>query len=161
MAHKAKTLMATNVAQQVEKSEMTEEEFLAKIKADFVAEIASHEHREKGISVPYEDIITSVKTVLEAAGINEAPVSDLKDKVVDLLAIRYAAMSNGTFEVTIRVGKKLITMPANEIKALRLKQLQHMKESKTDNFYRRIYNLGFRKEYKEWGLNGANLVWKK
>ena len=49
-------------------------------------------------------------------------------------------------------------VPENELKEMRLAQLKHMQESKTDNLYRRIYNIGSRAEYGRFDIANSMIV---
>ena len=67
-----------------------------------------------------------------------------------------------TNEIAVKINPRTIMMvPECELRTLRLNQLQHMRESKTDNLYRRIYNIGSRAEYGRFDIKDSMIVRNK
>lgn len=129
---------------------------------EFEMENAKAHETQRGQSLPMRDIIEGVDMLMDAAGATKASVRVLAEKVPKLLAVKYAAMGNSTNLVAVKVGHVIKEIPNDELRSLREKQLAHMQDPKTkDNFYRRIYNIGFRKEGKRFELDAGDLVRKK
>lgn len=150
---------ATSVPQETTHAE-TLEEFASEICLSFEKEVANAKTRQKGMSLPMNEVIFAIDKILDTAQADRAPVKLMTDKVAKLLAFKYAKMSStATNEIAVHINPRTISMiPECELKALRLSQLQHMKESKTDNIYRRIYNIGSRAEYGRFDIIDSMIV---
>lgn len=129
---------------------------------EFEKECAAAKAKQRGQSLPMEDIMEGINLLMDAAGVSRASVSVLAEKVPKLLAVKYAAMGNSTNLLAVRMGHVVKEMPNNEVRELREKQLAHMLDPKTkDNFYRRIYNVGFNGRAGKFGLDNGDLVRKE
>jgi hypothetical protein len=166
-AHKNQSVAVVDHSQNevVEQENMTPEEFIKqaarKLTLTMEMETAKAHEQARGQGLPYRDIIWAVNFLMDAAGVNRAAVQVLSDKVPQLLKVKYAQMGNGTNEVVEKVGSKMVTMKNNELRALREAQLAHMQDPKVkDNFYRRIYGLGYRKEFKTFELKDGDIIRK-
>ena len=134
-------------------------DFVSQLVADYeVAEKAAKEQK-RGQSLPYREIIEAVDTILDAVGKNEGVISHLTTLVPKLLRMKYQAMGNSTNLVAVRIGNVVREVPNDQLRDLRLAQLDHMTDPKVkDNIYRRIYGLGYRKEFKRFELRDGMLV---
>lgn len=140
---------------------MSAAEMAAKLAADYEVENKKAQERQKGQSLPMRDIVEGVDMLMDAAGKNSAAIGWLVERVPKLLAVKYAEMGNSTNLIAVRMGHQVKNMPNNEVRALREGQLKHMLDPKTkDNFYRRIYNMGFRGIEKRFELQEGSLVRK-
>jgi hypothetical protein len=126
----------------------------------YEAECLAAKSHQKGQALPNADIMWAVDTLFDAVGINQGPVRDVLDKKVPaLLKMKYAQMGDSTNLVAVKVGHIIKEIPNNELRELRERQLAHMQDPKTkDNFYRRIYGLGYRKEQKRFEIREGDLV---
>ena len=160
-----KTVQVVKAAEQENAVEITEGFDLKQYASELVSALevenkAAHE-KARGQSLPYADIVEAIGMLFDAANTDRAAVSVLADKVPKLLALKYKAMGNATNLVPARVGGTIVMMPANQLRELREGQLAHMMDPKVkDNFYRRIYGLGYRKEFKRFELQNGDLVRK-
>lgn len=156
-----KTQPVESVATQQEEVVEDVEQFASELVRAFEIECKAAHEKARGQSLPYRDIIWAVDMLLKAAGTDRAPVSLLAEKVPKLLEVKYKAMGDSTNLVAVKVGSQIREVPNNELRQLRQGQLAHMMDPKVkDNFYRRIYGLGFRKEFKRYELSGSDLVRK-
>jgi hypothetical protein len=136
----------------------TVEDYARELVQAFELEVQRAQERQKGQSLPYADIIEGVDIILSEAGTDKAPTNLLAEKVGKLLAFKYSHMSDAHNTVTARIGSRVVNMEACALKALRLEQLKHMLDTKVkDNLYRRIYGLGYRKEFKRFELVDGQL----
>jgi hypothetical protein len=125
----------------------------------FEMENAKAHEKQRGQSLPMKDIIEGVDMLMDAANAKRASVRLLAEKVPMLLRVKYAAMGNSTNLVAVRMGHVIKEMPSNEVRELRERQLGHMMDPQVkDNFYRRIYNVGFRGIEKRFTLDNGDLV---
>ena len=149
----------------VEQENITPEEVIRRAAQELVAafemECEAAHSAARGQALPYADITWAVDTLFDAVGVDKGAIKVLADKAPKLLAVKYAQMGTSTGLVTVKVGSKMVTMANDQLRSLRESQLAHMKDPKTkDNFYRRIYGLGFRKEFKRFELRDGDLVRK-
>lgn len=142
-------VVKTSVAPQETTQAETINEFASEILAAFEKESAACKTRQIGMGLPMAEVIEALDLIFDTVQVDRAPVKLVAAKVAELLAYKYGKMAADSIrEVTVRLNSKTtMTMPENELRELRLSQLKHMKESKTDNLYRRIYNIGSRQEY--------------
>jgi hypothetical protein len=150
---------ATSVPQEITHAE-TLEEFASEICSAFEKEVANAKTRQKGMSLPMNEVIFALDKLLDTAQADRAPVKMMADKVAKLLEFKYSKMSStATNEIAVHINPRTISMiPECELKVLRQGQLKHMKESKTDNLYRRIYNIGSRAEYGRFDIIDSMIV---
>jgi hypothetical protein len=145
----------------VAQENMTMEDVARELVMAFEMECKAAHEKARGQSLPYKDIVWAVDTLLDAVGADRGAVSVLEKKVPLLLAAKYKAMGDATNLVSVKIGSVIKQMPSNELRKLREGQLAHMQDPKVkDNFYRRIYGLGFRKEFKRFELDNGDLVRK-
>jgi hypothetical protein len=106
------------------------------------------------------EVISAIDKIFDVAGADRAPVKLMAEKVAKLLEFKYSKMSStATNEIAVHLNPRTISMiPECELKVLRQGQLKHMKESKTDNLYRRIYNIGSRAEYGRFDIIDSMIV---
>ena len=135
-------------------------EFASEILAAFEKEVASCKTRQIGMGLPMNEVIKTLDLIFDTVQTDRAPVKLVAAKVAELLAFEYGKLAaDSTREITVRLNSKTtMTMPENELRALRLAQLKHMKESKTDNLYRRIYNIGSRQEYGRFDAHASMII---
>lgn len=169
MARKNNNTQVADVSTTVEAVEtvnmnmnMTVDEVALSLVQMFEEENAKAHEKQRGQSLPMRDIVEGVDVLLNAAGVDRASIRVLADKVPKLLAVKYAQMGNGTNMVAVKVGHVIKEVPNDELRAMRETQLNHMLDPKTkDNFYRRIYNIGFRGEGKRFETENGDLVRKR
>lgn len=150
----------TSIAPQETTQAENIQEFASEILSAFEKEVASCKTRQIGMGLPMNEVIETIDLIFDTVQVDRAPVKLIASKVADLLAFKYGKMAaDSTQDITIRLNAKTtMTMPENELRALRLSQLKHMKESKTDNLYRRIYNIGSRQEYGRFDANKSMII---
>lgn len=138
----------------------TIEEFASEVLSAFEKEVESCKSRQRGMSLPMQEVIYAIDLIFDVTATDRAPVKLMAHKVADILKFRYNKMSSTvTNEITVRLNPRTIMMvPENELKEMRLAQLKHMQESKTDNLYRRIYNIGSRAEYGRFDIANSMIV---
>lgn len=148
----------TNVPQETTAS--TIEEFASEVLSAFEKEVESCKSRQRGASLPMSEVIYAIDLIFDVTASDKAPVKLMAHKVADILKFKYNKMSSTvTNEIAVRLNPRTIMMvPECELKALRLAQLKHMLESKTDNLYRRIYNIGSRAEYGRFDIVNSMIV---
>jgi hypothetical protein len=149
----------TSVPQETTKAE-TLEEFASEICLAFEKEVELTKIRSTGQSLPMNEIIGALDMIFDTAQADRAPVKMMAPKVAKLLKFKYEKMSaTATHEVAVRINPKTIQMvQEKDLRALRLNQLKHMQESKTDNLYRRIYNIGSRAEYGRFEATSSMII---
>jgi PHP family Zn ribbon phosphoesterase len=135
----------------------TVEEYALEILQAFELEVQTAKERQKGQSLPYKDIIEAVDVVFDTVQSDKSPIALMADKVDKILTFRYDHMSDAHNTIAARIGNRVVEMEACQLKALRKEQLKHMQGAKTDNLYRRIYGLGYRKEFKRFDLVDGSL----
>jgi hypothetical protein len=136
----------------------TVQDYARELVQAFELEVQHARERQKGQSLPYRDIIEAIDIIFDEVLLDKAPTNLLAEKVGKLLAFKYAHMSEAHNDVTARIGSRVVSMEACQLKALRLEQLKHMLDPKVkDNLYRRIYGLGYRKEFKRFDLVDGQL----
>jgi hypothetical protein len=142
-------VVKTSIAPQETTQAENINEFASEILAAFEKESAACKTRQIGMGLPMSEVIGALDLIFDTVQVDRAPVKLVAAKVAELLAFKYGKMAaDSTVEITFRLNSKTtMTMPENELRELRISQLKHMKESKTDNLYRRIYNIGSRQEY--------------
>ena len=149
--------VVTPPAQAVTQAE-TMEDFARELVQAFELEVKAAKERMRGQSIPYADIIEGVDMIFDQVQVDKAPINLLADKVDKLLEFKYSKMSDAHNTVIARVGAKVVEMEACNLKALRIGQLKHMRDPKVkDNLYRRIYGLGYRKEFKRFDMIDGSL----
>jgi hypothetical protein len=148
------------VPQEIPSQAETLEEFANELVMAFEKEVANAKTRAKGMSLPMQEVISAIDTIYDHAQADRSPVKLMADKVSKLLEFKYSKMSStATNEIAVHLNQRTTMMvPENELKAMRLSQLKHMRESKTDNLYRRIYNIGSRAEYGRFDIVESMLV---
>jgi len=153
------TQVAPATVEAVEQETMTVQEAAFNLVREFEMECAKAHEQQRGQSLPMRDIIEGVDMLMDAAGVKKASVRVLAEKVPMLLRVKYAAMGNSTNLMAVKMGHQIKEMPNVEVREMRERQLAHMLDPKTkDNFYRRIYNIGFRGEAKRFSLDNGDLV---
>jgi len=163
MSKKNKQVSATaqvaSVPQEITQAE-TLEEFASEILQAFEKEVEASKTRAKGMSLPMNEVIGAIDTIFNIAGTDRAPVKLMAEKVAKVLDFKYSKMSStATNEIAVHINPRTISLiPECELKVLRQGQLKHMKESKTDNLYRRIYNIGSRAEYGRFDIIDSMIV---
>ncbi|HPS39487.1 MAG TPA: hypothetical protein PL124_08765 [Candidatus Cloacimonadota bacterium] len=160
MAKKNNNTQVAPATTEVEVQEnITVEQAALSLVQQFEAECAKAHEQQRGQSLPMRDIIEGIDLLMDAAQVSKASVRVLAEKVPMLLKVKYAAMGNSTNLMAVKMGHVIKEMPNNEVRELRERQLAHMLDPKTkDNFYRRIYNVGFRGEGKRFSLDNGDLV---
>lgn len=140
--------LKASVPQETSRAE-TVEEFASEVLAAFEKEVESAKVRQKGMSLPMNEIIGAIDMVFDVTGSSKSPVTLMAEKVALILEFKYKKMSEtATREIPVKIRPNTIVLiPEKDLRAMRLSQLVHMKDSKTDNLYRRIYNIGSRAEY--------------
>lgn len=153
------TTQVASVPQEITQAE-TLEEFASEICLAFEKEVANAKTRTKGMSLPMNEVISAIDKIFDVAGTDRAPVKLMAEKVAKLLEFKYSKMSSTvTNEIAVHINPRTISLiPECELKVLRQGQLKHMKESKTDNLYRRIYNIGSRAEYGRFDIIDSMIV---
>jgi uroporphyrinogen-III synthase len=150
---------ASATTEEVVQENITVEQAALSLVQQFEMECAKAHEQQRGQSLPMRDIIEGIDLLMDAAQVSKASVRVLAEKVPMLLKVKYAAMGNSTNLMAVKMGHVIKKMPNNEIRELRERQLAHMLDPKTkDNFYRRIYNVGFRGEGKRFSLDNGDLV---
>jgi hypothetical protein len=146
-----------NTVPQMEGGSM--KEFVTQLVADYEIAEAAIKEQKKGQSLPYREIIEAVDTILDAVGKDRGVISHLVQLSAKLLKMKYESMGDSTVLVPVKTGSVIRQMPQDQLRDLRLAQLAHMTDPKVkDNMYRRIYGLGYRKEFKRFDLQDGMLV---
>lgn len=124
-------------------------EFASEVLASFETEVQNCKTRQIGMGLPMNEVIEALDLIFDTIQSDRAPVKLVAPKVAAILKFKYSRLSEtSTADISVRLNSKTtIIMAENDLRALRLSQLKHMQESKTDNLYRRIYNIGSRQEY--------------
>ena len=127
--------------------------------ADYERLEASVKEHQAGLSLPYREIMEAADLMFDTVQ-KEALNLEIMVKVVPkLLAEKYRLMGDNTNIVVVKEGHSMREYKNNELREKRERQLAHMMDPKTkDNMYRRLYGLGYRKEYKRFELREKDLV---
>ena len=163
-AQREKTVPAVPATKEVKTMSETEKQQsqeidIAALYAEAAAKYTARKSKPGGNSLPYSEIIEAVDKIFDETQLEEAPISVLAQMVKVILTAKYAAMKDSKVPISFKQGRTIQTMPEGELKKIRQQQLAAMVSGKqNDNLYRRIYGLGYRKEYKRFELAGSGML---